>query len=85
MASVTATDARREFFEIIRRALHGHEVVRIHHREGGVVLISQEEYDGLLETLELLSTPGFRESIEEAEADIAAGRTTSLEELLGDV
>ena len=84
MSSVTATEARRELFNLIRRALRAHDPVRIQHREGGVVLVSEEDYEGLLETLELLSIPGIRESIGEAQADIAAGRTASIDEILGD-
>ena len=85
MTNVTATEARKELFNLIRRALNAHDPVRIQHREGGVVLMSEEDYEGLLETLDLLSAKGMRESIAEAEADIAAGRTVSIDEALGDV
>jgi len=85
MTNVTATEARKELFNLIRRALSAHDPVRIQHREGGVVLMSEEDYEGLLETLDLLSVEGMRESIAEAEADIAAGRTVSIDEALGDV
>jgi antitoxin YefM len=84
MSAVTATEARKELFELIRRAIHGHETVHIQHRDGGVVLISADEYDGLLETLELLAVPGMRDSLAEANADIAAGRTITVEHVLGD-
>jgi antitoxin YefM len=85
MSAVTATEARRELFELLRRAIHGHEAVHIQHRDGGVVLLSEEEYDGLLETLELLSVPGMRDSLAEADADVAAGQTMTVEQALGDV
>ena len=85
MTEVTATEARKELFNLIRRALKAHDPVRIQHREGGVVLVSQEDYEGLIETLELLSVQGMRESLAEAEADVAAGRTVSIDEALGDV
>ena len=84
MNIVSATEARKELFKLIRRAVHAHDPVRIRHREGGVVLVSEEDYEGLLETLELLSIPGMRESLAEAEADIAAGRTASIDDVLGD-
>jgi antitoxin YefM len=84
VTAVSATEARKELFNLIRRALHAHDPVRIQHREGGVVLLSEEDYEGLLETLELLSVPGLRGSIEEAEADIDAGRTVTADELFGD-
>jgi antitoxin YefM len=83
MIEVTATEARKELFNLIRRALKAHDPVRIQHREGGVILMSEDDYEGLIETIELLSVGGMRESITEAEADIAAGRTTSIEEALG--
>ena len=84
MNIVTATEARKELFNLIRRALRAHDPVRIQHREGGVVLVSEEDYEGLLETIDLLSVPGMRESVAEAQADIAAGRTVSIDEVLGD-
>jgi antitoxin YefM len=40
------------------------------------VLIGVEEWESLQETLFWLSQPGIRDSIAEAEADIAAGRTS---------
>jgi antitoxin YefM len=82
--SVTATNARKEFFELIRRALRMREPVRIHHREGDLVLLAEEDYDSLIETLELLSVPGMRDSIAEAERDIAEGRIVAAEDLLSD-
>jgi antitoxin YefM len=85
MTDVTATEARKELFNLIRRALKAHDPVRIQHRDGGVVLMSEEDYEGLIETIELLSIDGMRESLAEAEADVAAGRTLSLEEAFGDV
>ena len=84
MNMITATEARNELFNLIRRALRAHDPVRIQHREGGVVLVSEEDYEGLLETIELLSIPGMQESIVEAEADVAAGRVASVDEVFGD-
>jgi len=81
---ISATEARKQLFNLIQRALRAHDPVRIQHREGGVVLVSEEDYEGLLETIELLSIPGMRESITEAEADIAAGRVASVDEVFGD-
>ncbi|MCX7011913.1 MAG: type II toxin-antitoxin system prevent-host-death family antitoxin [Candidatus Sumerlaeota bacterium] len=60
MTTLTATDARRELFDLVKGATDRHEVYRIHHRRGSAVLLSEEDYESLLETLELLSTPGFR-------------------------
>ena len=82
MNVVTATEARKEFFSLIRRALRAHDPVRIQHREGRVVLVSAEDYEGLVETLELLSIPGMRKSLTEAESDVAADRVASVDRVL---
>ena len=81
MTSVTATAARKDFFDLIKRALRFREPVRIQHREGYLIMMAEDDYEGLLETLELLSVPGMMESIKEAEEDIAAGRVVDAEEV----
>ena len=83
MTVFTATQARQHLFELAKRSVRGHVPIKIRSKAGDVVLISEEDYEGLLETLELLSTPGLRESIREAKADIKAGRVKSLEEVFG--
>jgi len=84
MTSVTATAARKDFFDLIKRALKFREPVRIQHREGDLVMMAEDDYEGLLETLELLSVPGMIESIREAEEDIAAGRVVDAEDIFKD-
>ena len=81
--TVTTTEARRNLFKLVRKSIKGHVPVKITSKEGDAVLVSEEDYEGLLETLELLSVPGMRKSIEEARADIRAGRTKSLKEIFG--
>jgi len=84
MTSVTATTARKEFFDLIKRTLKLREPVRIQHREGDLVMLAEEDYEGLLETLELLSVDGMMESIKAAEEDIAAGRVVDAADLFKD-
>ena len=81
--AVTATEARQHLFQLLRKSAKGHVPVKISCKDGDVVIISEEDYEGLLETLELLSAPGMRKSIREAKADIKAGRTKSLKEIFG--
>lgn len=45
------------------------------------VLIGTDEWEALQETLFWLSQPGIRDTIAEAEADIAAGRTFGEEDV----
>lgn len=78
---MNATKARTELFGLIKSAVSRRQVYHIHHRDGDVVLMSQEEYEGLLETLELLSIPGFRKSIARSVRQMAGGDTFSLDEV----
>ena len=83
MTTFTATQARQNLFDVLKRSIKGHAPVRITSKTGDAVLISQEDYESLLETLELLSEPGMAKSIKEARADIKAGRTRSLKDVFG--
>ncbi len=81
--TVTATEARQNLFKLVKKSVKGHIPVKITSRDGDAVLVSEADYEGLLETLELLSVPGMRRSIREAKADIRAGRTRSLKDIFG--
>ena len=81
--TITATKARQNLFDLLKKSVKGHVPVRITSKNGDAVLVSEEDYEGLLETLELLSQPGMDKSICEAREDIKAGRTKSLEEIFG--
>lgn len=83
MTTLTATDARREFFELVKGATKKHKVYRIHHRDGSAVLMSEEDYESLLESLNLLSIPGFRESMKRSVRQMKRGDTLSLDEVFG--
>jgi antitoxin YefM len=83
MTSLTATEARQRLFTLLKNAARGHRVYRITHNDGDAVLMSQADYESLIETLELLSTPGFARSIQRARREIEHGETYSLEDVLG--
>ena len=81
--TITATEARQQFYQLLRKSVKGHVPVKITSKDGDAVILSEQDYEGLLETLELLSLPGMRKSIREARTDIRAGRTKSLKEIFG--
>jgi len=83
MTKITATRARQDLFRLLQKSVKGHAPVLITSKSGDAVLISQEDYESLLETLELLSVRGMRESLREARRDIKAGRAKSLKEIFG--
>ncbi|MBF0254203.1 MAG: type II toxin-antitoxin system Phd/YefM family antitoxin [Candidatus Omnitrophica bacterium] len=83
MTTVTATQARQNLFEILKQSARGHVPFKITSKNGDVVMLSGADYESLVETLQLLSTPGVRKGIEEARQDIKAGRTRSLKDVFG--
>ena len=84
MRSITATNARHDFFEMVKGATQNHEIYHIHHRKGDVVLMSEGEYEGLLETLELLSTPGFKQGFAIAKEEVEMGKTVAFDKVFGE-
>ncbi len=83
MKTITATGARSSLFRIIKDAAETHQSYRITSRAGTAILIPEEDFDSLLETLELLSTPGVLAGVRKARREIAEGKTHSLKEVFG--
>ncbi len=73
------TKARERFSEMVDEvSTTGTELVITKHGRPVAVLIGHDEYEGLVETLNILSDPDTMAAVEEAEADIAAGRLVDL-------
>lgn len=83
MTTIAATAARRDFFDLVKGAAEGHKTYRIQHRRGAAVLMSETDYEGLLETLELLSLPGFRRRLSASVKQMKSGDTVSMDDLFG--
>ena len=83
MTTLTATEARQHLFDILKKSVKGHSPVKITSKNGDAILVSEEDYESLYETLELLSTPGMVKSLREARSDIKAGRTKPMKEVFG--
>ncbi len=81
MKTITSTQARSDLFNIIKGTVKGHRQVRITSKEGSAILLSEEDYENLIETLELLSIPGLKKSIDKANHEIENGETYSMEEV----
>lgn len=63
MPTFKATDARAKFYRLIDEAANSHEPIFITGKRGNAVLISEDDWRSIQETLYLLSVPGMRESI----------------------
>ena len=65
MATMSASEARARLYRLIDEAAESHEPVRITGKRHNAILLSEEDWESIQETLYLLSVPGLRESIKE--------------------
>ena len=65
MKSISATEARRRLCRLLDEISTSHEPVHISGKRGGAVLVADEDWRAVQETLHLVSIPGMRESIRE--------------------
>jgi antitoxin YefM len=65
MATITASEARANLYRLIDEAAQSHEAIRITGKRSNAILISEEDWSAIQETLYLLAVPGMRESIKE--------------------
>ena len=63
MTTVNVTEARANLYKLIDDASASHEPVVITGKRGNAVLLSEDDWNAINETLYLLSVPGMRESI----------------------
>lgn len=63
MKPMTASDARQKLYRLLDETATAHEPVLITGRRSNAVLIGEEDWNAIQETLYLLSIPGMRESI----------------------
>ena len=68
MKSVTATEASKRLYALIHEVGQSHEAVLIAGKRGNAVLLSEDDWHTIQETLHLVSIPGMRESILEGMA-----------------
>lgn len=63
MTNTNITQARSNLFKLADQVIKFNEIVNITTKEGNVVMMSEEDYRGLMETLYLYNIPGMRESL----------------------
>ena len=82
---VKIADAQTDLPSLIKSVTEDNKIYAIENQEDSVILISQKKYESLQETIELLSIPDLRESLQLSLQQINENETYSLEEVLGDI
>lgn len=63
MKTIAVTKARQQLYKLIDETRNSGEAVTITGKRGNAVLISEDDWRAIQETLYLISIPGMRESI----------------------
>ncbi|WP_312105450.1 type II toxin-antitoxin system Phd/YefM family antitoxin [Pygmaiobacter massiliensis] len=77
MLNTNITNFRKNIFGMLEQTIKFNEPVNISTKDGNAVVLSEEDYNGLMETLYLSSVPAMKEKIIE-------GLHTPLEECLSE-
>ncbi len=65
MTNTNITQARTNLFKLADQVIKLNDVVNITTKEGNVIMINEEEYRGMMETIYLLSMPDVAKTITE--------------------
>lgn len=65
MKSMTVSEARSKLYRLLDEAADSHEPIQITGKRANGVLVSEDDWRAVQETLHLLSVPGMRESLRE--------------------
>ena len=63
MTTIAVTEARKRLYRLLDEVSKSHEPVHISGKRGGAVLVSEDDWRSIQETLYLVSIPGMRDSI----------------------
>ncbi len=75
MLHVNVTNFRKNIFGLLEQTVTYNEPVNVSTKSGNVVLLSEDDYNGLMETVYLMSIPGMKEKLVE-------GKNTAIEKCI---
>ena len=63
MLHTNATSFRKNLFSLLENAVKYNECININTKIGNAVVISEDEYNSMVETLKILSNPAMKEKV----------------------
>ena len=63
MPTITATEARKRLYKLLDEVSESHEPIQITGKRSNAVLVSEDDWRAIQETLYLHSVPGMNKSI----------------------
>ncbi|MCX4302935.1 MAG: type II toxin-antitoxin system Phd/YefM family antitoxin [Clostridia bacterium] len=63
MTNINITNFRKDIYELLEQTIKYNEPINISTKNGNAVVLSEEDYNNLIETLYISSIPGLKEDI----------------------
>jgi len=63
MTNTNITNFRKDIYEMLERTIKYNEPINISTKNGNAIVLSEEDYNNLMETLYIESVPGMKEDI----------------------
>ncbi len=63
MTNTNATNLRKNLFEYLSQAVNFNDVINVSTKNGNAIILSAEDYNGLMETVYLMSDPNVMNDI----------------------
>lgn len=64
MINLAVTEARKQLYRLLDEVAQSHEPIQIAGKRNSAVLVGEEDWRAIRETLRLTSIPGMRDSID---------------------
>lgn len=63
MTNINITNFRKDIYELLEKTIKYNEPINISTKNGNAVVISEQDYNNLMETLYISTIPGLKEKI----------------------
>lgn len=63
MTNINITNFRKDIYELLEQTIKYNEILNISTKNGNAIVISEEDYNNLMETLYITSKPKLKEDI----------------------
>ena len=63
MININITNFRKDIYELLEQTIKYNEPINISTKNGNAVVLSEEDYNSLIETLYIESIPGFKDEL----------------------
>ena len=63
MTNINITNFRKDIYSLLEQTIKYNEPINISTKNGNAVVLSEEDYNSLMETLYIMSVPGLKDEI----------------------